>query len=221
MSAGYIRTTLLDICVVAIRHLLDEFIGAGKLTRTSAHLVSSILITPAEILVNRSAEQCILLQHNGDFISKCLHVVFPDILASNSDAALRHIIQTADQADKTRLRATGSADDANRLTRFNRYIDILQYEILRRLLVTEIYMIELHASVRYFHIWLFRILQGRILVDHLCDTSRTRHTHTDHDKYHRKHHQAHQDIHAVCKQAHQITCRKRIAHDHVRTNPAD
>ena len=82
-------------------------------------------------------------------------------------------------------------------------------------------MIELHASVRYFHIRLFRILQGRILVDNLCDTSRARHTHTDHNEYHRKHHQAHQDIHAVCKQTHQVACGKHITHDHMRTDPAD
>ena len=54
LPAGYIRTTLFYVCVIAIRHLLDKFIRTGQPAYPLAFLLVGISISPAQILKNRT-----------------------------------------------------------------------------------------------------------------------------------------------------------------------
>ena len=51
LAAGYVGSALLDVGVVALRHPVDKFIGAGKTADTLALFFRSIFITPSEVVV--------------------------------------------------------------------------------------------------------------------------------------------------------------------------
>ena len=120
LTAGYVRSALLYVGVVAFRHPVDKFIGARQAADSFALFFGSVFITPAEVVENRTGKQYVFLQNNGYFISQSFHIVGTDILSADFDGAFRDIVQTADQVDKTRLRTSGSADDTDGLTGFDR-----------------------------------------------------------------------------------------------------
>ena len=55
-------------------------------------LPSCILVTPAEILQNRSAKQHIFLQYYRYLIAEYLDIILPDIPSSYLYLAISHII---------------------------------------------------------------------------------------------------------------------------------
>ena len=61
LAAGYVGSALLDVGVVALRHPVDKFIGAGKTADTLALFFRSIFITPAKIVENGTGKQHIFL----------------------------------------------------------------------------------------------------------------------------------------------------------------
>ena len=68
---------------------------------------------------------------------------------------------------------------------------------------------------------MLRIRKRALLRQHFRDTLCRRGAHRDHDEHDGQHHQRHQDVHAVGEEAHQLTRRKAVLHDHMRAEPGD
>ena len=54
LTTGYIRTTLFNIRIIAIRKSLHKFICTGQTADTLNILICSIFVTPAKIFLDRS-----------------------------------------------------------------------------------------------------------------------------------------------------------------------
>src|SRR5699024_1565672 len=113
LTAGYVGAAPLDPRLIAARHPVDKFIGAGCLTCFHALLIGGVRVTPAQVIKNRSGKQRILLQYHGYLISQHLGIILADVHAAHTDASLIHIVKTADQIHKTALAGAGTADDAD------------------------------------------------------------------------------------------------------------
>ena len=61
---------------------------------------------------------------------------------ANQDFSACHVIQTTDQIHQTRLRTSGSSNDANRLTGMDVQIDILQDFLCTVFFVSKIYILK-------------------------------------------------------------------------------
>ena len=70
LSAGYVGAAPGDPRLIAARHPVDKFIGAGCLTCFHALLIGGVRVTPAQVIKNRSGKQRILLQYHGYLISQ-------------------------------------------------------------------------------------------------------------------------------------------------------
>ena len=70
LTAGYVGAAPLDPRLIAARHPVDKFIGAGCLTCFHALLIGGVRVTPAQVIKNRSGKQRILLQYHGYLISQ-------------------------------------------------------------------------------------------------------------------------------------------------------
>ena len=60
-------------------------------------LICGIRVSPAEVLADRTREQDVFLQNAGNLIAQDCEVVLPDILATDADGSLRHIVESGDQ----------------------------------------------------------------------------------------------------------------------------
>ena len=89
--------------MIAFRHPVDKFIGAGRLTCLDAFLFCGVRITPAQVVKDRSGEQCIFLKDYRNLISQDFRIIFADVHASYTDGTFIYIIQTADQVDQAAL----------------------------------------------------------------------------------------------------------------------
>ena len=72
LSTRDIRTTTLDVGVILIWELLDEFISLSQFTSTLDLFVCCIGLTPTHIFLNGSREEDILLQDNSYIITKSI-----------------------------------------------------------------------------------------------------------------------------------------------------
>ena len=65
LTAGNIGTALLNAGIVAVGERGDKVVGAGKLTGMDQFFIGSLRIAPAQIFLDRTGEENVLLQHHG------------------------------------------------------------------------------------------------------------------------------------------------------------
>ena len=97
LAAGYVRSSLFNIGIVLLRHLLDEFIRLRQLAHTLEFLVARVFIAPAQVLLDRAGEQHVLLQHHGHLLAQHLDIVGAHVYAADLDRAGRHVVQARDE----------------------------------------------------------------------------------------------------------------------------
>ena len=101
LTTGYIRTTLLNIRIIAIRKSLHKFICTGQTADTLDFLICGIFITPAKIFLDCTREKDILLKNHGHFITKAFDIVIANIHITDKNSALCDVIQSRNQLNKT------------------------------------------------------------------------------------------------------------------------
>ena len=67
-------------------------------------LVIRILVSPADILGDRSGKEHILLKDHRDGIAEHFKIIVPDIGAADLHTSFAHVIETRDQLHERRLR---------------------------------------------------------------------------------------------------------------------
>ena len=205
LPAGDVRAALLDIGVVFVRHLLDKFIRARQLAGPLQLLVRRVRVAPAQILLDRAGEQHVLLQHDRDLVAQRLQIVLPHVHAADPHAAVRHVVQPADELHQTRLRRPRAADDADGLAGLHMEIDVRKRAALRRRRILKVDMVKIHVAVLHIIDRLCRVLQAARLVEHLADALAGGLRHRQHHEDHREHHQAHEDLHGIRDHARQTS----------------
>ena len=128
--------------IIFIRETLNEFICTCKPTCFHTFFVGRLFVSPAQVIQNTSGKQYIFLQYNRYLVSQYFQIIILDIPSANQDFSACHVIQTTDQIHQTRLRTSGSSNDANRLTGMDVQIDILQDFLCTVFFVSKIYILK-------------------------------------------------------------------------------
>ena len=97
LAAGDIRTALLDVGVVFVRHLLDKLIRAGQFAGALQLRICRIRVAPAQIFLDCAGEEHVFLEDDRDLIAERFKIVLAHVTPADPHTAARHIIQTADQ----------------------------------------------------------------------------------------------------------------------------
>src|SRR5699024_5447125 len=113
LSSGYVGAAPLDPGVIPVWQTLNEFIRAGCFTCELTLFYCSVLISPAQIIMDRTGEEHILLEHDRHLVSQHLHIVFPHIPSPDFYRSLRGVIETADQVAQTGLPRSGASYDTD------------------------------------------------------------------------------------------------------------
>ena len=114
LAAGKIRRAFVDVCFVAARQTIYEFLRARQ-TRRAHHLVESrVRLCGRDILANSSAEQEVFLQHHAEISPQVRNIVFADVHAVDLDKPFVVRVQTLQQTGDRRFARSRAADDAER-----------------------------------------------------------------------------------------------------------
>ena len=119
-------------------------------------LVCGALIAPAEVFLDRSGEEDVLLENDSHSVTKGLKIVLTHIASADLHRALRHIVETWDQLDQGCLCGAGTADDTDGGTGRNLKINVSQGKFFVLSGITEGNMVELDAAVFYVCCSVFR-----------------------------------------------------------------
>ena len=97
LTAGYVSSALLDIGVISFRKSTDKRVCLRNLTCFDHLFIGRIRITPAEVFLDRSGEEDVLLKHHGNIISDHIEIVVLYIDTADLDVSLCCIIKSRDQ----------------------------------------------------------------------------------------------------------------------------
>ena len=92
LTARDIGASLFDTCVVAIGHLVDELVGTCYTAGLPALFQRGILVSPAQILQDRSGKEYILLKYDRHLVAQGFQVVILYIFAANQYGPLTGVI---------------------------------------------------------------------------------------------------------------------------------
>src|SRR5699024_6676661 len=132
-----------------------------------------------------------------DLIAEDLQIMVSYVNAAHLHGAIRHIVKPGYHLYQSGFRASGSADDTDRLSGFNVKVDILQRKIDSFSRIAYFHMDKINIDVRHgFNRIVFFLHIGN-LGKHLGDTVCGRLRDHDHYKDKSNHHQRHQHLHGV------------------------
>ena len=97
LAAGNVSAALVNVGVVFIGEALNKFIGASLLACLLDLGIGGILIAPAQVFGNGTAEQFVFLQHHGNAVAQDLQAVIAYIHAANVHMTGGGIIQAGQQ----------------------------------------------------------------------------------------------------------------------------
>ena len=221
LPTGDIRATLLDAGVVALRHLVDELIGAGHAAGFLALLKGGVGIAPAEVVEDGAGEEHVFLEDDGDGVAKGVEVVLAHVATAYHDTALGDVVETAHEVDERRFAATRSADDADGLARLDVEGDVLYGVFAAARLVGEIDVVEIHAAIGDFRHRVLGVDDVGLLVDDLRHTLAAGRTLSEHDENHAEHHERHEDAHHIGEEGSDLAGGEGSANDELRSKPGD
>ena len=109
LAAGEVGRAFLDVGLVAVRHALDEFFGAGQPGR--AHRVVQRQARPAgeDVVADRAAEQEVVLQHDAEALAQVAQVDLAQIGAVDLHIAGVVAVDALQQAGDGRLAGAATA----------------------------------------------------------------------------------------------------------------
>lgn len=223
LTAADIGAALFDERIVLLLKPLDKGIRLSDSASLDDLLVARILISPAQILFDRSAEKNVLLQDHRHAVSQRLDVVFPDRMTAEKHFAFARIVKTRNQVDQRRFAGTGSADDADRFAFFYGQIDRGQGVFFRGFPIFERNVFEFDVPATDLVKRILRIDDRRLFHQNLVDPVDRRNRHDQEEKNHRNGHQGGKNLRAVRNQRRnssdvQIPVNNRIAVDYRRVD---
>ena len=130
----------------------------------TALLVGRMCISPAQILIDGSGEEHVVLQYDRDLVAEGVKIVGTDVFSADENTAFGHIVEAADEVDERGLGTSGSANDTDRLAGFYGEVNIGEHRLCGCLAVTEGHMVKGDASVRHGFIRIFRIGDVALLI---------------------------------------------------------
>ena len=191
--------------MVPVGKALYEFVGTGRPAGCPAFFFRGILISPPQVLQNRTGKQYIFLQNHCHGVPERFQIIFPHIPASHIYATAIHIIETADQIYQAGLAASRTAYDANGFAGPDMELYIGQRlpgsALISSLIhspcillthpIGKTYTVKINASVRHIHGREFRAAYARFFLKYLFNSPYAGSAHGNHDKYHGQHHKRH------------------------------
>ena len=112
LAARQIGRAFLDVGLVAVRHPLDELLGAGEPRR--AHRVGQREAGTAgdDVVADRAAEQEILLQHDAEALAQMAQIDLAQIRAVDLQEARVVAVDALQQPGDRRFARAAAPDDA-------------------------------------------------------------------------------------------------------------
>ena len=184
LTAGDVCTALLDVSVVFVGELLNEFVGAGKAADTHKLFVARVGVAPAQVFLDCAGEKHVFLQHDGDLIAERLKIIAPHVDTADANGALARVIQTRDELHKAGLGRARAAQDTDSLAGFDVQVDIRQRHAVGVGRVFEADVVKIDAAVRYLVNGVFRVVQVDRLAKYLGNSLDRGGCHGEHDKDH-------------------------------------
>ena len=148
MSAAEGRAALADRRIVTLRKLHDKFVRGRGLSRRDDLVHPSIRLAERDIVANRAAEQCSLLQDNADLRAQRFDGHIAHVVAVYQHASLARVVKAREQIDDGRFAAARRAEKRHGLPRFGFERDVIQHR-LAALEIAKSHAIESHVSL-YF-----------------------------------------------------------------------
>ena len=116
-----------DDGVVAVVELGDEVVGLGCAGGGNDLVECGVGSAVGDVVAHRGREEERLVEDQADVVPEAGQRVAVDRHAVDQDLAVVDVVEAGQQAGDRRLAAAGAADDRDRLTRFDREIEIAQY----------------------------------------------------------------------------------------------
>lgn len=207
LPARNVGAALLDVGVVLIGERLDEVVRAGEAADAAHFVVGRVLLAPAQVVLDGAGEQNVLLQDHGDLVAERFEVVVLDIDPADVHGALRRVVQARDEVDEGGFGSARTAQNADRLTRFDVQIDAGKRKLFRVFRIFETDVIEDDVAVFDLGDRVFGGNDAALFLQNRHDTfgGGTRDDH--HDENHRKLHDGGKNLRGVHDERRQIAAR--------------
>ncbi len=131
LPARYIGSALLNIGIIFLGKFFDKIIRLCKLAGTDQLFVRSLLISPAEVFLDRSGKKYIFLQHHRNFIPQSLDIIVSNINTANGNTASGYIVESGYQLHQGGFGRSCSPEDTYGLTGLYCQVDTLQTKLVR------------------------------------------------------------------------------------------
>ena len=123
LAAREVGRAFLDVGLVAVRHALDEFLGAGEARRMHRVRQRQARAAGNDVVADRAAEQEVVLQHHAEALAQMPQVDLAQIGAVDLQEAAVVAVDALQQAGDGGLAGAAAADDAEHGAGGNREAD--------------------------------------------------------------------------------------------------
>ena len=149
LPLGDVACLLIEFHIVAARQSLDKAVYMRRLGCPDDFFICGVKPSVTDILHDRAVEQPGILEHHAEHLAQFTAVEIFYIVSVDLDGAAVDIVETHQQLDHGRLPRSGRTHDRNLLPFLHLGGEIIDDDLIR--IVTEVYMVELHISLKPFH----------------------------------------------------------------------
>ena len=100
MATREVGAASFDHGVVAIGELTNKLISLRKLARTDQLRIARVRVAPTQVFFDRSREEDVLLEDDGNCISQRFEAVVANVDAADRDLSFGDVIEARDQLNE-------------------------------------------------------------------------------------------------------------------------
>ena len=148
LPLGDVGSALVELHVVAAGHSHDKSVGVGGLGGLHHLLVAGVKLTVADIVPDGAGEQPGVLQYHSDHGAEGFAVHVPHVDTVYGDASALHVVKTQNQIDQRGFTGSGGPHNGDLVSGTHMEIQVMDQQPVVG--VSELYMVEVHISLRLF-----------------------------------------------------------------------
>ena len=153
LSAGKQYAALADLCVQPLIKRTDKLFQTGAFYCCVNLRLRCRLVAEQNVFTDRTVKQKIILKNDGNSVPQRVKFQIADIDAVNCQRAGSNVVKTRKKVDQRRFAAARVAHQRNRLSDFNRQIDMFQNRFSLHILETDVFIFyALFNFIQFFRV---------------------------------------------------------------------